>query len=129
MTKTRIYKDLNMNFIANAHNGDVYKTYDEDAIKNSLKMLILTNNGERPFHSEIGSPIRNLLFENYSPLLVITIKQAILNMVTKYEPRVQILDIFVDPYEDENEIQIGILFKIKNTDTSLVVSVTLDRTR
>lgn len=127
--KTRVYKDLNMNFIANPVTGDVFKTFDEDAIKASLKSLILTNNGERPFHSEIGSPIRNLLFENYSPLLAVTLKRAIVNMVAAYEPRVQILDVAVDPNEDQNEITIGILFKIKNTDTSLFVSVTLDRTR
>jgi phage baseplate assembly protein W len=127
--KTRIYKDLNVNFIANPITGDVYKTFDEDAIKSSLKSLILTNNGERPFHSEIGSPIRNLLFENYTPMLAITLKRAIANMVAAYEPRVQILEIAVDPNEDQNEITLGILFKIKNTDTSLFVSVTLDRTR
>lgn len=126
---TRIYTDLDLNFTANPNTGDVSKRYDENAIKNSLKNLVLTSNFERPFHSEIGSPIRNLLFENYSPMLVLSMRRAIEDLINNYEPRVEVLDVVVDPYDDGNEIQIGILFKVRNTETTLAVAVTLERTR
>lgn len=126
---TRTFSDLDFSFNANPVNGDVFKRYDETAIKNSIKSLILTNHGERPFHPEIGSPIRNLLFENYSPMVVLTIKRAIEYLIENYEPRVVVLDVSVDPYMDENEIVVGVLFRIKNTNVQSVVSVTLERTR
>lgn len=126
---TRIYKDLDLNFIPNPVTGDISVRYDEIAIKNSIKNLVLTANGERPFHSEIGSPIRNLLFENYSPILILSIRRAIEQLIDNYEPRVELLDVVVDPFEDENEIQIGILFKIRETEREFVVAFTLDRTR
>lgn len=126
---TRVFSDLDMNFITKDTDGDVYKRLDENAIKTSLKSLILTVNGERPFHPEIGSPIRNLLFENYTPMLVLTIRRAIEDMINNFEPRVVVLDVIVDPYEDENEIQIGIIYSIRNTQITDAITVTLDRTR
>lgn len=126
---TRVYKDLDLNFIENPVTGDVSVRYDEVAIKNSIKNLVLTSNGERPFHSEIGSPVRNLLFENYTPMLVLSLRRAIEQLIDNYEPRVIVLDVVVDPYEDENAIQIGILFKIRETEREVAVTFTLDRTR
>lgn len=126
---TRTFSDLDMNFLANEVNGDVYKRFDENAIKTSIKNILLTSNGERPFHPEIGSPIRNLLFENYTPMLLLSIRRAIEYTLDTYEPRVQVLDVVVDPYVDENAIDIAVYFRIRNTDTTMAVTFTLDRTR
>jgi phage baseplate assembly protein W len=126
---TRVFSDLDLNFTVNDSTGDIYKRYDEEAIKSSIKNLIMTSHGERPFHSELGSPIRNLLFENYTPMLVLTLRRAIEYVIDNYEPRVIVLDVVIDPYEEENRVDIGILFKIKNTETTLAVAFTLDRTR
>lgn len=126
---TRVYTDLDMNFIAKDTDGDVYKRVDQNAIKTALKNLVLTVNGERPFHPEIGSPIRNLLFENYSPMMVLTIKRAIEDMISNFEPRATVLDVIVDSNEDENEVQIGIIYAITNTEITDAVTITLDRTR
>ena len=126
---TRIFSDLDMNFTANPGTGDVFRRYDESAIKNSIKNLILTGHGERAFHPELGSPIRNLLFSNYTPMLVLSVRRAVEYLIENYEPRVVVLDVSVDPYEDDNEVQIGIYFKIKNTDATMAVGITLDRTR
>ncbi len=60
---TRIFSDLDFNFTAHPVTKDVSRRYDENSVKTALKNLILTRNYERPFHSEIGSPIRSLMFE------------------------------------------------------------------
>jgi len=91
--------------------------------------LILTSNYERPFHSEIGSPIRSLMFENPSPMLAITMKKAILDMVTNLEPRVEVIEVTIDFLPDNNSITVTIEFKIVNTEQPLTVDFILERTR
>ena len=83
---TRIYSDLDFNFTAHPVSKDVTRKYDENAVKTALKNLILTRNYERPFHSEIGSPIRALLFEPASPMLNVTLKRAIIDVINNFEP-------------------------------------------
>jgi phage baseplate assembly protein W len=124
-----IFSDIDLNFRPNPVTGDVFVNYDEKAVKASVKNLILTNHYERPFHSEIGSPIRNLLFENYSPMLILNIKKSIEQLIGMYEPRVQLLDVSVEPSVDESTVSIGIFFRIKNTTSQLSVVVTIERTR
>lgn len=126
---TRIFSDLDLNFIAHPVSGDVSKKYDELAIKQSVKNLILTNHYERPFHPEIGSQISGLLFENWSPMLQSVLRQSIVNTITNFEPRVRLLDVSVDPNEDNNLVYVIITFTIVNTDTPLTVDITLNRTR
>lgn len=126
---TRTFSDLDMNFVASDTTGDIYKRFDDTAIKTAVKNLIFTTNGERPFHPEIGSPVRNLLFENYTPMLLLSIRRAIEYTLRTYEPRVEVLDVVVDPFVDENRIEIGIYYRIKNTDATMAVTFTLDRTR
>lgn len=124
-----LFSDLDLSFEANPSTGDIFRVYDENAIKRSVKSLILTNHYERPFHSEIGTPIRNMLFDNYSPMMVINIRKAIEYLIGHFEPRVELLDVVIDPFEDDRQVDIGVLFRIKNTTSKLAVVVTIDRTR
>ena len=129
MRNTRTFSDLDLNFIAHPMTGDVSKKFDEFAIKQSVKNLILTNHYERPFHPEIGSQITGLMFENWSPMIQSVIRQSIINTITNFEPRVQLIDILVNPSPDENSIYVEITFKIVNTEAPLTIDITLDRTR
>jgi len=129
MRNTRQFIDLDLNFIAHPMTGDVSKKFDEFAIKQSVKNLILTNHYERPFHPEIGSQITGLMFENWSPMIQSVIRQSIINTITNFEPRVQLIDILVNPSPDENSIYVEITFKIVNTEAPLTIDITLDRTR
>lgn len=126
---TRVFSDLDFNFTLNPVTHDVARRYDEDAVKNSLKNLILTANYERPFHSEIGSPIRRLLFEPATPLLGAMLKRTITDVINTFEPRVNIIDInaVVDP--DETSVDIVIEFTILNTTAPIQLELTLERTR
>lgn len=126
---TRIFSDLDLNFIANPVTGDISKKFDEYAIKQSIKNLIMTQNYERPFHPEIGSQLMGLLFENDTPLLKVTLQRAIIYTIENFEPRVELIDVIVDIIPDNNAANITIYFKIKNTERPLTVSFTLYRAR
>lgn len=126
---TRIFSDLDFNFTAHPVTGDVVRRYDEDAVKAALKNLILTRNFERPFHSEIGSPIRALLFEPATPMLGVVLKQAIIDVINNFEPRVNLIDVYTDVDSDSNSIDVSIQFKIVNTERPLTLDLTLERTR
>ena len=100
---TRIFSDLDFNFTPHPVTGDVVRRFDENAIKTSLKNLIMTANYERPFHSEIGSPIKRLLFEPVTPMLEVMLRRAIMDTIDNFEPRVEVLDVIVVVSEDEYE--------------------------
>lgn len=126
---TRLFSDIDLNFTAHPVTKDIVRRFDENAIKASLKNLVLTANYERPFHSEIGSPVRALLFEAPSPLVTATLRKALLEMITAFEPRVELIDVLVNFRQDENDLLISIIFKIVNTERPLTVDVVLERTR
>lgn len=126
---TRIFSDLDFNFTKHPVTKDIIRRYDEDAVKNSLKNLILTNNYERPFHSEIGSPIKKLLFEPATPMLGAMMKRTIQDLINTFEPRVNVIDIIVMSNEDANAIDISIEFTILNTTAPVTLDLTLQRTR
>lgn len=126
---TRTFSDLDLNFIANPATGDVSKKYDVNAIKQSVKNLVMTNHYERLFHPEIGSQITSLLFEPFSPLLQAMLEQAIINTITNFEPRVRLLNLDVSLNPDNYTVFVSITFTIVNTETPLVVDFTLQRTR
>jgi phage baseplate assembly protein W len=126
---TRIFSDLDFNFTAHPVTKDVSRRYDENAVKTALKNLILTRNYERPFHSEIGSPIRSLMFEPATPMLGIMLRQAIFDVVNNFEPRVQLTEVNVNVSDENNAIYITIQFKIVNTERPLTLDLTLERTR
>lgn len=126
---TRIFSDLDLNFTAHPVTGDVVRRYDEEAVKSALKNLILTRNFERPFHSEIGSPIRALLFEPATPMLAVTLKQAIIDVINNFEPRVNLIDVYTNVNADSNSVDVSIEFKIVNTERPITLDLTLERTR
>ena len=126
---TRHFSDIELNFIAHPITGDINIRYDDDAIKQSVKNLVLTHNYERPFHSDIGSPVHGLLFELSSPLLSISIKRIITDLIFNYEPRVNLTQVSVNISPENNSVNISIYFTILNTSTPITLDITLERTR
>ena len=126
---TRIFSDLDLNFTAHPVTGDITRRFDEDAIKQSVKNLLLTRNYERPFHSEIGSPVRQLLFDLPGPMFNVMLQRAVIDVITNFEPRVSIIDVRVDDYSDANEVYVTLEFKIVNTERPLTLDLALERTR
>ena len=99
----KAYSDLNLNFNKNPATKDVAKLKDVEAVKRAVRNLILTNRFERPFHPEIGSDIRSLLFENMTPVVEVLLKDRIRETIEVYEPRADITDIVVTGDMDKNQ--------------------------
>lgn len=125
----RTFKDLDLNFTAHPVTGDVTRKYDEEAVKRSIRNLLLTNNFERPFHSDIGSQIRAMLFEPVTPLLAATLKRVIINTITTYEPRAVLNDVTVTINPDNNSAYVSVVFTIINTFSPVKLDVIIERTR
>ena len=123
------YSDLDLDFIAHPTTGDVVKKTGVDAIKRSLRNLILTNFYDRPFQSNIGSNAQKLLFENATPIVAGFLKDAIREVVTKFEPRVKLIDLRVNFDYDNNGYNATLTFSINSRPEPLVSTIFLERLR
>ena len=125
----KIFSDLDLSFNKHPVTGDIGAKFNEQAVKNSIKNLVLTRHYERPFRSEIGSNIGNMLFELATPALAAILKQEIINLIRNFEPRVDQLEVEVSFSPDNNYILVKIIFTIIMTTSPIVLEFTLDRTR
>ena len=128
MKISRTFSDIDLNFIPHPVTGDIVKKYDESAIKASIRNLVLTSNYERPFHSEIGSQLRNLLFEPMSPITTQLIQNTIGQTIKNFEPRAMLLSVVASYSPDNNAVYVTVNFMIVNTTTPQTVNITLERT-
>lgn len=126
---TRIFSDLDLNFTPHPVTGDLVRRFDDQAIKQSIKNLVMTNHFERPFHSELGSPIPGLLFEPMTPLTTLMIRRSIIDLISNFEPRVELSEVEVIQSPDNNSVYVTIIFKIVNTERPLTLDLVLERTR
>ncbi len=127
--KTRTFSDINLLFTASPTTGDITKKLDEEAIKASVKNLIMTKNYERPFHPEIGCQVHSLLFENFTPVTRRVMQSSIAEVIRKFEPRVELLEVRVKEDSDNNEIWLDIYFRINNTPITTTLTVAVYRAR
>lgn len=126
---TRLFSDLDLSFEKHPSTKDIFAKYDDNAVKNAVKNLILTKHFERPFHSEIGSNVNAMLFEPATPATTAIIRQNIIDVINNFEPRVEITQIDVESSPDSHDMFVRIIFKIRNTQRPITVEFTLDRTR
>ena len=128
-SNTRQFTDLDLNFTPHPVTGDVGFKVDENAIKQAVKNLVLTQNFERPFHSEIGSSLRSLLFEPATPMTKEILRKTISDTITNFEPRVELIDVDINYTLDDTAVNVRVRFKVINTFTPIDVNLTLERTR
>src|SRR5210317_631558 len=125
----QIYKDINLNFSKHPITGDISKLTDVEAVKRSVRNLINTNFYERPFHPELGCGVRELLFENYTPLTGIFIRRKVQEVLDNYEPRARVSGIAVNEQPDRNAIDVQVNFYVLNLPNPVSVTTTLQRIR
>ena len=123
------YRDLNLSFIPNPVTGDIAFNVGDQAVIKAVENLVLLNFYEKPFHPEIGSSVRNLLFENATPLTAQRIKKAIIQVITNFEPRVALVDVIVQSNPDANRFDVWIQFYIKNNAQPVAIQIFLSRVR
>lgn len=130
ITKKRVlYTDFDKDLIQHPVSGDVSRKINEEAIKESIRNLILTDRGERLFQPEIGSDIRAMLFENIDSNTLDTIRTMVYNTIQSYEPRCQLLGVDVSGRTDGNELRVNITFAVQNIEQPTTLTVLLNRVR
>jgi phage baseplate assembly protein W len=120
MATNNFYKDLPLDFTPHPVSGDVRPVVDDIAVKRAIVNLIKTPVGTRPFRPEYGSTINNYLFANEDAFTIHNIKQSIYETITKFEPRVDVLQ--VEPLFNDNGLELKITYRIKNRNA--VTSIT-----
>jgi phage baseplate assembly protein W len=123
------FVDLDINFDRNPFTGDVVIRTDEEAVKRSLRNLLLYKRGEKPFHPEISSGLVDLLFEPVDPIMVMELKNRITYMIQRYEPRIKEAAIDVAHVIDKGEIRVTINFSMFNIQRVFSTTITLQRMR
>lgn len=128
-TTTVIASDFHADLTIVPGKLDIARKVNETAIKESIKNIILTNKGERPFNPDFGSNVRQMLFENVTPQTIDTTRELIREAIENFEPRCKLIGVDITGDIDRNDIRVDIVFQVINTDTATRFSVILNRVR
>ena len=126
---SRQFRDIDLDFNRNVVTNDVAVVEDVVAVKRSVRNLIQTNFYERPFHPELGCGIRELLFENFTPMTKIFLQRKIEEVLINYEPRINLQNVAVDDDQDKNRLVVDIYFYVVGVPGPQTVSTFLQRVR
>ena len=116
----RQWKDLDLFFGRKTVSKDINKITDVKAVKRSIRNLVLLNFYEKPFHPEIAGGVRDMLFENMTPLTAVILGKKVQDVIENYEPRAKLISVRALPNLDRNEYEVSIEFYVVNTPTELV---------
>tara|TARA_B100000424_G_C22834730_1_gene445709 strand:+ start:214 stop:642 length:429 start_codon:yes stop_codon:yes gene_type:complete len=126
----RQYRDLDLFFGKKSSNSDVQELTDVKAVKRSIRNLVLLNHYEKPFHPEIASGVRDMLFELITPVTAQVLARKIEDVINNFEPRARLVGVTAIPLIDRNAYEVSIEFYVVNTPTELVdLSIMLERLR
>jgi len=128
-TNEVIYKDIPLNFLPHPVTKRINPIVNEKAISRAVRNLLLTNKYERPYKPNFGGNILALLFENMSPVLSIEVKDQIQNAIRIYEKRAILEDVRVIQKDDNNTLDITVVFRPSNNVDSVQLSFTVERIR
>lgn len=129
LRQKEVYSDIDLAFLPHPITGKLSRKINRDAVKQSVKSLIMTDFYERPFKPLIGCGVRQLLFENFHPAIVQEMKQAIAEVIENYEPRAELISIDVDARPDANAMSVSIVFYVVNDSEPVVLDAILERVR
>tara|TARA_B100000214_G_scaffold351398_1_gene305782 strand:+ start:850 stop:1251 length:402 start_codon:yes stop_codon:yes gene_type:complete len=113
---SKAFRDISATFQANPLNQDLVALRNENAIARSIRNLILTEPGERPFNPVLGSRVSSLLFETLDNQTAFAIKSEIINTIRNFEPRVTLNKVEVTPDFENNELHVSIRYNIVGID-------------
>tara|TARA_Y100000004_G_C8895380_1_gene403887 strand:+ start:300 stop:743 length:444 start_codon:yes stop_codon:yes gene_type:complete len=127
--KSGLFADLPLDFIAHPNTKDIRPITDIQAIRQAVKILVLSNFSDRPFHPELGANVTRYLFENADQFTGMGIRDEILRIIERREPRVINPKVEVQLDQEYNRLLVTIVFQIRNTNMNTEVSFYLDRIR
>jgi phage baseplate assembly protein W len=128
-TLKKIYSDLDFSFTRTPGKNDIALSYDEMAVIRSVRYLLLTKNYERPFQSNIGSRIEQLLFEPVDYLTAQSLRGEIETTINNFEPRVKLIQVTIYEKPDDNAYSVSLEFYIGNNVEPTAINLILERTR
>ena len=126
---TKVWKDLNLNFTKHPTTNDIVKLEGVNAVKRSVRNLINLNHYEKPFHPEIGSNVRDILFEPMTPLTEVFLAKKIEEVLINHEPRVRLVRVNVNSNPEQNRYRVWIEFYVVNHPEPVTVETFLERLR
>ena len=129
-SNVRQYVDLDLFFGKKNSNRDISDVTDVQAVKRSIRNLVLLNSFEKPFHPEIASGVRDMLFELMTPVTAALLARQVQDVIENFEPRARLTGVRAIPDYDRNSYSVTIEFYVVNTPTELVdLTIFLERLR
>ena len=123
------FVDLDLDFTRNPITNDVSLKFNDEAVKRSIRNIVLTNSGEKPYVPEFGGNIKASLFENFTPVNVVTLKGQLETSIRNFEPRANLLKIEVTPDIDSNRLVVSVVFETVNSPEPVTIDIPLERIR
>lgn len=127
--KDEVYSDFQSSFVMHPMKKNLATDINEDAVKSSLINIIKTNHYERKFRPLFGANLARYLFEPLTSITLDVVRQDVINAITEFEPRAEIIEVIASGGQDENTLNITIIFSILNRLEPLTVNVALSRVR
>ena len=129
LTQRIVYSDFYTNFDKHPINNTLLRKTNVDAVKQSIRNLLLTDKGERLFQPNLGGNIRAMLFENITPQTFVTMRDHIKDVLAAHEPRADVLDVVISDTSNSHEVQVQIVFAILNLQEPITLELILERIR
>ena len=124
------YTDLDLFFGRKTSDSDISKVTDVQAVKRSIRNLVQLNVYDKPFHPEISGGVREMLFENMTPVVSAIIARQVQDVIENFEPRARLDSVRAIPDLDRNAYEIVVEFYVVNAPTELVdLTIMLERLR
>ena len=113
---SKSFKDVSMSFKFNPLSGDLIALKNENAIARAVRNIVLTTPGEKFFDPDFGSSVSEILFENVDDITAVSIEDEIKSSLKNYEPRVELINVNVNPNFDANQFDVMISYRIVGID-------------
>ena len=124
---SRAFRDIAIGLSRNTFTNDAGIVKNDNSVKQSIRNLVMTAPGEKPFQPLIGSKTRALLFEPMDPFTIDAIRDEIINTINQYEPRVQLTEVEVIPFQETNKVNITVQYRIVGLPVIETISFVLQR--
>lgn len=129
LTQRVVYSDFFTDLDKHPIRSTVLRKTNVDAVKQSLRNLMLTDRGERLFQPNLGGNIRAMLFENITAQTFLTMQEHIKDVIEAHEPRADVIDVVIAQTSQEHEVQITIIFRVVNVQEPVTLELLLERVR
>ena len=123
------FSDFKSNLETVPGRTDLARSVNENAVRDSIRSLIMTDRGERLFQPDIGCDIRGSMFENMDPNTSLILKENIKSTIKTYEPRCDLKDVTVFVNLEQNSVSVKIIFSVINSNRDSTLTIDLDRVR